>query len=233
MNKTSRIDLTGKRFGKLIALRPASKAANGSIKWLCRCDCGKVKEIRGDRLRNGETKSCGCTQFKKYDLTGQKINHLLVLERIGSDKHGKALYKCQCDCGNVKTITAGDLKSGRVVSCGCYAKTLLDDLHNNNIIHGLSNKRIYAIWKSMIQRCENPNTESYNDYGGRGIIVCKEWHDVKNFANWAYANGYDENAEFGECTIDRIDVNGDYEPSNCRWADMKTQNQNKRNSKKR
>lgn len=84
----------------------------------------------------------------------------------------------------------------------------------------------------MLQRCENQNSKAFKD-GGRGIKVCQEWHKIENFYKWAYNNGYDENAERGECTIDRIDVNGNYEPSNCRWVDMKTQANNKRNTKKK
>lgn len=83
----------------------------------------------------------------------------------------------------------------------------------------------------MRHRCANSNDASYKYYGGRGITVCEEWGDYERFRNWALANGYDPNAPQGECTIDRIDVNGNYEPSNCRWVDMKTQNANKRNTK--
>ena len=232
MSKTTRIDLTGNRYGKLTVLYPGSKAANGSLKWFCKCDCGKIIETRGDRLRSGETKSCGCAQKEKYDLTGQKINMLFVLKRIGSNKHQQSLYKCVCDCGSVKTISASDLKSGRVISCGCHAKSFLDELHENNKIHGLSGSRIYNVWNSMIQRCYNPKTKAYKHYGGRGITVCEEWHDAEKFSKWAYENGYDENARQWDCTIDRIDVNGNYCPENCRWVDMKTQNQNKRNTRR-
>ena len=233
------IDLSGMRFGKLTVISVGSVTKSGHAKWLCKCDCGNTKEIRGDRLGNGQAKSCGCStysnhsQFGKFDLTGKKINMITVVRRLGSNKNGKALYECKCDCGNIKIMTAGDLKSGRVISCGCHAKTFLDDLHESNKTHGLSNSRIYHVWNGMLQRCENPNCDAYKYYGARGIKVCKEWHNLEKFAKWAYSTGYDENAERGDCTIDRIDNDGNYEPSNCRWADMKVQASNKRNTKKK
>ena len=237
-------DLTGRTFGKLTILSRAenyiSKSGKKYSMWLCLCECGKTKTVRGCNLTSGKVKDCGCQKENKiiennkrlYDITGKKINMLLVLERVGSNEKQKALYKCKCDCGNIKIMTAGDLKSGRVISCGCHAKTFLDGLHESNKTHGLSNDRIYHVWNGMIQRCENPNCEAYKYYGERGISVCDEWHDMGKFAKWAYANGYNPNAKRGDCTIDRINVNGNYEPSNCRWVDMKVQANNKRNSKK-
>lgn len=93
--------------------------------------------------------------------------------------------------------------------------------------HGKTNTRLYNTWQRMKQRCYNPNKQHYEDYGGRGIEVCKEWlHDFQAFYDWSMTHGYDDTL-----TIDRIDVDGNYEPSNCRWVDMKTQCRNRRNTK--
>ena len=98
-----------------------------------------------------------------------------------------------------------------------------------NIKHNLHDTRLYNIWSGIKQRCYYKSHHDYKNYGARGIKICDEWlNDFKSFYNWAMANGYDENAPRGKCTIDRIDVNGDYEPKNCKWVDIKVQANNKR-----
>jgi hypothetical protein len=162
------------------------------------------------------------------DLTGKRFGMLLVLERAGS-KNGHAAWLCKCDCGKEKVNRSGDLVNGKSTSCGC--------LHNKEFgkmrhIHGMTKTRLYVIWTSMKNRCNNPNTKDYKQYGGRGITVCAEWQEsFSAFHDWAMVNGYNPNAPRGECTIDRIDVNGDYCPDNCRWATMTEQNRNKRRNK--
>lgn len=166
---------------------------------------------------------------KLNDLTGKRFGRLTVIKKIGAAKNRQILWLCKCDCGKEKIIIGSSLKNGYSTSCGCYAK----EIHSkNNSTHNCSKNRLYNVWALIKQRVYNKNNKEYADYGGRGITICKEWsEDFMSFFKWAYANGYDENAKKGECTIDRINVNGNYEPSNCRWVAMKIQNLNKRNNK--
>lgn len=128
-------------------------------------------------------------------------------------------FLCQCECGNQKLVQLGHLKTGHTVSCGCFHKETF-----NNYKHGLRSHRINVIWRGIRQRCLNTNNSRYKDYGGRGISMCNEWlEDFMSFYNWAISNGYSD-----QLSIDRIDVNGNYEPSNCRWATASEQNKNQR-----
>lgn len=160
---------------------------------------------------------------KKEDLTGRRFGRLTVIEETDVRKGGSVVWLCECECGTRKGISAHCLKSGRVLSCGCYNK-------EKELRHGMSHTRLHHAWQSMIDRCVNPSNKEYANYGGRGIKVCDEWLTFENFAEWAYANGFVEDIKRGDCTLDRIDNNGNYEPSNCRWVDMKVQGRNRRNN---
>lgn len=163
------------------------------------------------------------------DLVGKRIGRLTVIELATKDKDGRARWLCKCDCGNYKIIRNSALGTN-VVSCGCKKR---ETLESNAIqaTHGKSRTRLYGVWGSMVDRCENPNAHEYENYGGRGIKVCDEWrNDYTKFEEWALANGYNEKATRKESTLDRIDVNGNYEPSNCRFATMKTQSRNRRSN---
>ena len=158
------------------------------------------------------------------DLTGQRFGRLVVIGRAdpASDKRGNARWRCLCDCGNDKDVRGFDLRRGRTTSCGCLQK---ERVRAASITHGQSNSRLYSIWHSMLSRCKNQHNTCYGYYGGRGVTVCKEWHDFNNFTQWAEQTGYQENL-----TIDRIDVNEGYNPVNCRWVTMLEQSRNKRNN---
>lgn len=164
---------------------------------------------------------------KVIDLTGKQYGRLTVLKHIGKDKHNNAVWECKCSCGNVINVRGATLRNGRAKSCGCLHKEMAKRLAKNNITHNMSNTRLYRAWQSIKSRCYYNKNNRYKNYGGRGIIVCDEWcNDFQAFYNWSMNNGYADNL-----TIDRIDVNGNYEPNNCRWVDMKTQQRNKRNNK--
>lgn len=156
----------------------------------------------------------GCFQ----DLTGNKYGRLIVIERDGR-KNKRTTWRCKCECGNEKVIAGADLKSGRVHSCGCLKKELMAAKQTT---HGMCRTRLHAIWGNMKARCYNDNNKEYHRYGGRGIKVCEEWcNDFIKFNEWAISNGYREGLQ-----IDRIDNDGNYEPSNCRWVTKKENGNN-------
>ena len=221
-------DITNQRFGMLTAIECVGTDKFHNALWRCKCDCGGEKVVRGSSLRDGEAKSCGC--LHSHNLKGQRFGRLVALELVGRNEHRSNLWRCKCDCGNECVIDASALKNGHTQSCGCLMRETVSKQFTK---HGESKSRLYVIWCGMINRCEVPSHTGYKHYGGRGIKVCDEWrNDYTAFRDWALANGYDENAERGDCTIDRIDVNGNYEPSNCRWADWSTQMKNRRPRKK-
>lgn len=159
--------------------------------------------------------------MKAYDLIGKRFGSLTVVSRCENTAKGKCRWMCVCDCGTLKAkpVTTSDLLSGKVRSCGCLYKI---SNKGRNKTHGLSQSRIFGIWSGMLQRCRK-----HHNYVGRGITVCNEWlHDFKAFYDWSMANGYKENL-----TIDRIDNDGGYTPENCRWVDMKVQQNNRRNNR--
>nr|DAH55528.1 MAG TPA: PVL ORF-50-like family [Bacteriophage sp.] len=168
---------------------------------------------------------------RTVDITGQKFGRLKAIEPVGRDKHNSVLWRCKCDCGNETITTVAHLRSGHTKSCGCFMReTSAINMHNAMFKTGCSLERLYAVWSEMMLRCNKPTNKAYKHYGGRGIKVCKEWQDYLVFKEWAYSHGYDENAKRHECTIDRIDVNGNYCPENCRWATNAEQSVNKQDT---
>ena len=150
------------------------------------------------------------------DLTGQVFSNLTVIQRSPKRGNGKkpvTLWECRCVCGKIVTVKADSLKSGHTISCGCRKVKHMESYKHKT--------RLYNIWKCMRQRCNNPNNPSYPHYGGKGVQICNDWNEYAGFRTWALAAGYDDSK-----SIDRINVDGNYCPENCRWTDAKTQANN-------
>lgn len=234
-----KINLIGQKFGRLTVIDQAEHYISPKgvkvIRWNCICDCGNKTIVSTNQLRRGGTISCGCYHkeqesknliLQPKDISGQRFGTLTAIEMVGSDSKNRALWKCVCDCGAIVIKLGSELRSGHIKSCGNRSK--------HAIKHGGYKDRLFKVYTSIKQRCCNPNYFQYKDYGGRGIAICQAWlNDYGAFHDWAYSNGYTEEIlpnGINKWTIERIDVNGNYEPDNCTFITTQEQQFNKRDN---
>ena len=161
---------------------------------------------------------------KRLDIkSGERFSRLTIIMEV-EPKNNHRHFLCLCDCGNQKVIDIAKLRNGHTKSCGCLS---IESTVQRSVKHKLYSHPLYRVWNSMKQRCSNSNVKSFYRYGGRGITVCEAWKDnFKNFYDWAMENGYEEGL-----SLDRINNDADYEPSNCRWVTIERQSNNRSNNR--
>lgn len=211
-------DITGLVFGRLTALYQIDRKAERVHYWHCLCTCGNTTDVLKGSLTSGTTKSCGCGCVSIRDITGLVSGRLTVLYQTQKrNRQGTYYWHCQCECGNTTDVPKYNLVTGHSKSCGCLREEI-------NTKHGCSTKPLCKVLYGMIARCYNLNDVSYRHYGERGITVCQEWLDSpRAFIEWGEANGYKKGLQ-----IDRMDNDGNYEPSNCRFVTCKENTANRR-----
>lgn len=160
--------------------------------------------------------------MKRLDLTGETFGRLTAI-KLSEDRSKGTRWICECSCGKITTVATNCLRTKNTVSCGCYCAEILSKRRKT---HGHSGTKEYTAWRHILDRCLNEKSKKYKDYGGRGITICQEW--LNNFESFLSHIGY---APTPKHTVDRIDVNGNYEPGNVRWATMKQQANNKTNNR--
>jgi hypothetical protein len=227
-------NLIGKKFGRLTVVEQAKSEKYGTV-WNCLCACGKaVNGVRTGTLHSRAAAiSCGCLKSELVsarsfvDLTGQRFGRLVVLSCSGRNDVQQALWELRCDCGNtVSGMTTDRLRGHHTRSCGCLQREAVAATGRACKTHGCSRMPDYAIWKAMVNRCNNPDCKNYHLYGGRGIKVCDRWQGETGPAFFMADMGPRPSKKH---SIDRYpNQNGNYEPKNCRWATAKQQANNSR-----
>jgi hypothetical protein len=165
--------------------------------------------------------------MKRLNLIDQKFGRLTVI-KLHSIKNRTTQWLCKCECGKKTTVSVGDLRSNHTKSCGCLHQEIINQ-GKAHFKHGMEGTIFYSKWAGMKRRCLNKNDKKYFRYGGRGIIICDKWLNFNNFRDDMYQSYLEHYKQFGKNTsIDRINVNGNYEPNNCKWSTQKEQTNNMR-----
>ncbi len=213
--------ITGQTFGKYVAVSFAEKRGYTPY-WNCLCSCGNLRQVSVYDLTGGRILSCGCShQDIKTDLTSKRFGRLIV-KSFSKRINGKLYWNCLCDCGNEKVVFQSCLLTGGTSSCGCLKG-------RRGTTHGGSYSYTYKAWRNMRKRCLQPNFKYYYNYGGRGITITEKWLGKDGYTTFL--------SDMGErpdgLTLERMNNDGNYEPSNCKWATMKEQQNNRRNNVRR
>jgi len=208
--------MEGTKFGKWTVVKKVPGPRRGQH-FECQCGCGYIKIISLNVLKNGKSRQCYTCHRAPVVFVGDKFGSWQVVSQYNHSKTRSRRYVCQCICGNLRIIANGDLRSGKSTQCtSCH-------ISKKNTSHGLRKTKTYTIWSGLIQRCYNPKNQDYALYGGRGIAVHEPWKTFEGFLK-----------DMGICPngleIDRIDVDGNYEPGNCRWVTHKENVANRRSS---
>jgi hypothetical protein len=207
-------DITGFRFGSIVAIRPTIQRYRKFVVWECKCDCGNTIYVSSGALKSGGTKTCGCSRIAGKQ--GSRYGKLTLIKPTPKRSQRKVIWECKCDCGNIIEATHHSLVSGHKKTCGCF-------------FHNKCYTVEYKAWAAMVYRCsESAKGYLRENYYGRGIRVYDGWIGKDGFI--AFSNYMGQRPSKNH-SIDRINNNGNYEPGNVRWADWHTQANNRRKVK--